>query len=410
MGNICSEPFFYRKRDQLIQQNIFVQTAPNEQPLFTEKSLQINTDVNYLQFQSEKVHNSNEIDDMSLMKTTFVKSPMTRINNFDERNVQFKQRNGQILENKAHFTNNISPNYYLNLINKSSKKKNSNSNKNGKAKIGINFSQQEKEKLQTHKTKIIHESTLTGLDLSKISIILGKYNNKNNVNEINHILKDLYGILDDDSEIGSTELLKDNRIQSNLIKKTKISQFECYNQANLIWKNGQQKLRSVESGKINLKSLISIDVLNDNDKNILIIDGDLFKYHPGSKCKFIKKWCCSSKNNFQYFKNQYSAKCYHHKPILSIPIKSIQNVSQINNNFFSTINGLETCDLYLFEIVLKINTNIKEYIISKNSIKLNVSRNNNGDDDVKNLKGNKTNFKVSSLNEKKKAYPIPIVI
>ena len=63
-------------------------------------------------------------------------------------------------------------------------------------------------------------------------------------------------------------------------------------------------------------------IFKDSNKDV-IIEGELFRYHPGDKTRFIPRWCRVTRSSLVIFKNRVSA-VSQEKPLATVPIKSIR--------------------------------------------------------------------------------------
>lgn len=62
------------------------------------------------------------------------------------------------------------------------------------------------------------------------------------------------------------------------------------------------------------------------------LQGELKKFQPECKSKFISRWVQLTPTHIKYFKNEYSSCFYWNKPLTSIPLIEIQKILLISEN------------------------------------------------------------------------------
>eukprot|EP01016_Furgasonia_blochmanni_P008790 TRINITY_DN13625_c0_g1_i2.p1 TRINITY_DN13625_c0_g1~~TRINITY_DN13625_c0_g1_i2.p1 ORF type:complete len:414 (+),score=89.94 TRINITY_DN13625_c0_g1_i2:90-1244(+) len=68
----------------------------------------------------------------------------------------------------------------------------------------------------------------------------------------------------------------------------------------------------------------------------VIFEGELMKYKPGVNFSFVRRWCQLTRTEFRYFKNRWSANCWDAKPLMTLDLKEIVRVSNVNYNIAKT--------------------------------------------------------------------------
>ena len=55
----------------------------------------------------------------------------------------------------------------------------------------------------------------------------------------------------------------------------------------------------------------------------VLYEGELLKYKPGLKISYIERWGQITKNEFRYFKNNWTANCWLSRPLQHIPFRTM---------------------------------------------------------------------------------------
>ncbi|CDW88428.1 UNKNOWN [Stylonychia lemnae] len=115
----------------------------------------------------------------------------------------------------------------------------------------------------------------------------------------------------------------------------------------------QQPAASAKKNKI-------IFNLSQQDKNLVIFESAISKYHAGVNLTLIDRWCTVTKQGFAYYKNQWSSIGPTSKPISYIPIETIKTVCRVNYKLEDSKKKLNSGGQKFFqlEIFLK-NVEIK---------------------------------------------------
>jgi len=80
----------------------------------------------------------------------------------------------------------------------------------------------------------------------------------------------------------------------------------------------------------------------------------LLKYKPGQNFNWVERYCVVTRKEFRYYKDQWSAKCYDNKPLLSIPIRYVITTLRVNLNLPDFEIKKETFQAFTFK-----NNNLK---------------------------------------------------
>lgn len=92
--------------------------------------------------------------------------------------------------------------------------------------------------------------------------------------------------------------------------------------------------------------------------NPVSIQGELQKFQPECKTKYISRWVQLTPTELKYFKNEYSSCFYWNKPLSLVPLTEIHKIKLLSDS-----------NQHKFEIILKKEI-IKEKKIDKNSEKI----------------------------------------
>jgi PH domain len=79
-----------------------------------------------------------------------------------------------------------------------------------------------------------------------------------------------------------------------------------------------------------LKQENKVIFLSTLNLDLVVYEGALLKYKPGSNFCWIERWCVLTKHHFLYYKNQWSAYCWDMKPLLILSIKDIHDVLTVS--------------------------------------------------------------------------------
>ncbi|CDW87864.1 UNKNOWN [Stylonychia lemnae] len=161
------------------------------------------------------------------------------------------------------------------------------------------------------------------------------------------------------SKLDYSKLLRHDILNKPVIKNTNQKKTENNNEDSNTQKLTRQA-QNIEERKNKLKNYLD----ENNDKkdfgrnDPIVQQGEIYRFKPGIENNFISRWVQVSNNAFRYFRNQYQSFGLN-KPIVSIPIRAIEDVSRIEVNteaFFRKRNVKEierTLFQYMFEVYLR---------------------------------------------------------
>ncbi len=82
------------------------------------------------------------------------------------------------------------------------------------------------------------------------------------------------------------------------------------------------------------------------------IEGALLKYKPGLSTNFVPRWCQLTSTQFRYYKNQWQARVWEHKPLFSVSLKHILSVKRYRPTPDEKIRLFSATNAYLFHVKL----------------------------------------------------------
>jgi hypothetical protein len=125
-----------------------------------------------------------------------------------------------------------------------------------------------------------------------------------------------------ENELSSLDQFEKYSYSSN--SETVIQSGDSPAEDNLKTTSNQKKLETPKV-KQNLmeKAQLEIERIFKDSNRDVIIEGELFRYRPGDKTRFIPRWCRVTRSSLVIFKNRVSA-VSHEKPLATVPLKSIR--------------------------------------------------------------------------------------
>lgn len=79
-----------------------------------------------------------------------------------------------------------------------------------------------------------------------------------------------------------------------------------------------------------IEELLTPAQMSSTDPRAILIEGDLWKYHPGFSHNFVRRWCVLTRSGFQYYQSKWSANCSIDYPLSSIPAESIRSIQRVH--------------------------------------------------------------------------------
>ena len=106
------------------------------------------------------------------------------------------------------------------------------------------------------------------------------------------------------------------------MKPQKNLKLKCFDK-----KMGKQQMKN-EANSLDITDFVNSSLLESDNENVVLFEGELYRYHPGFTVHYYKKFCQITKKEFRYF-NQSNPK-FNENPVLSVPLIFIESVKQVD--------------------------------------------------------------------------------
>ena len=85
---------------------------------------------------------------------------------------------------------------------------------------------------------------------------------------------------------------------------------------------------------------------------LISLEGTLLKYKPGLSTNFVPRWCQLTSTEFRYYKNQWHARVWVHRPLFSISLKHILSIKRYRPTPEEKIHLFGPTYIHLFQVKL----------------------------------------------------------
>jgi len=73
-------------------------------------------------------------------------------------------------------------------------------------------------------------------------------------------------------------------------------------------------------------------LIDFNQIDEIIYEGYLLKYKPGTNFNWVERWCVLTRREFRYYKDQWAAKAWDSRPLLTVAMSDIITTVRVNMN------------------------------------------------------------------------------
>ena len=89
-----------------------------------------------------------------------------------------------------------------------------------------------------------------------------------------------------------------------------------------------------------------------DDIDVILYEGEIYKYKPGINITYIKRWAQITKREFKYYKDRYHSSQWLAKPLGSISLSDIDKILRVDINLGNKKKGSQKLEKaqYQFEI------------------------------------------------------------
>lgn len=96
----------------------------------------------------------------------------------------------------------------------------------------------------------------------------------------------------------------------------------------------------------------ALSLTDPSSQSEIWMEGELLKYKPGLSTNFVSRWCQVTANHFRYYRNQWHARVWEHKPIFAISFRHIVAVKRHRPSQEEKIHLFGPTHTHLFHIIL----------------------------------------------------------